>query len=157
VRPFTLPARSVAGSDFFCCLREAALCVSGEHVKHCPTDGGEQMVVMHYQYIPEDANIGPEFKLSGTNPVLWGCAEHFEMVPDIFKCGNAAKPDKGSQFEVRGIKYDVKCVEIKHTGYIRIELVQSEKCATPRPEFEAEQEMQICGCFDLECEGDCGC
>lgn len=146
------PTRFGLKSDFFAELIEQRLSHSGEYVYHIPAGGDQQPVVMNYQYIPVDATINPEYMLSGANPKLYGLAEHFQDLPKVYKEGDSARPTKGSQFEVRGLIYNVKKVEINHRGYIHIELVQDNSCTEVRQDFF--EEVQDLLCTPNECADD---
>ena len=142
-RPFNPPNVGFA-PDLHARLIERRLIASGEYVRHLPTNQPEQWVVMNYQFIPVDAAINPDYVVSGTNPKLWGLVEHFECVPELFQGGSenrSVRNRKGSQFEIRGLIYNVKKVDANHRGSICVELVQDDKCAEPRADFCTDVEL----------------
>ena len=145
IRPFA-PTGFCFAPDQFYCMVEARLRISGEYVRHIPKDDGQtpQWVVMNYQYVPQELRLSGEYKLSGTNPVLFGLANHFETPPTNHRESNAGKRESGSCFEVRGVLYGVKCVEITHTECLKVQLCRLEKCAEPRPGFFEEVEELLC-------------
>lgn len=135
---------------WFASVIEKRLSHSGEYVYHLPQNGNKQAVVMNYQYLPRDDGLNPEYVLVGTNPTLYGYLDHFEVKPTLYQKGNSVRKSTGSQFEVRGIMYNVKRVDVNHRGYVTIELVQDENCAAPRAEFNAEMAAFLC-------DPTCGC
>jgi len=143
VRPFA-PARFAVGRDFYAGLIEMRLAYSGEYVRHLPTGGIPQWVVANYQYIPVEASISGDYLANGTNPRLWGYIDHFEIKPELYRDGDSVRPAKGSQFEIRGLIYNVKKVEVNHVGYCIIELTLADKCQAPRDEFEIEVADLVC-------------
>lgn len=143
MRPFAPPSFGLS-KDFFAELIEQRLKHSGEYVYHMPVGGVRQAVVMNYQYIPVDAAINPDYMLSGANPKLYGLAEHFQDLPRLYKDGNSSRPAKGSQFEVRGLIYNAKKVDINHRGYVHIDLVQDDLCAAVRDDFFQEVDNLLC-------------
>jgi hypothetical protein len=143
-RPFA-PPRVGLGADFFAGLIEARLTHSGEWVRHIPGDGtASQYVVMNYQFIPVEASITPDYALGGANPKLYGYAPHFETQPTNYREGNSVRAPSGSLFEIRGLMYRVKKVNINHRGFALIELAQEDTCCPPRPEFFTEVEEFSC-------------
>ena len=142
-RPFAPNSFSLK-SDFFANVIETRLRHSGEYVLHKPFGGLTQPVVMNYQHMPSDASINPDFVIRGNNPKLYGLQLHFDDEPRIFKEGDSVEPSKGSQFEVRGIMYNVKKVQVNHRKYIEIDLVKSNNCDEPRPEFDEEMAALLC-------------
>lgn len=148
MRNFT-PNRLGVSQAWFASVIEKRLMHSGEYVYHLPSNGERQAVVMNYQYLPRDDGINQDYVLVGTNPTLYGYLDHFATPPTLFQKGNSVRKVTGSQFEVRGILYNVKRVDVNHRGYVCIELVQDENCAEPRPEFKAEMDSLLC---DPTCE-----
>lgn len=130
--------------EWFASVIEKRLVHSGEYVYHLPLNGNKQAVVMNYQYLPREDGLNPEYMLIGTNPTLFGYLGHFEDKPTLFQKGNSVRKSSGSQFEVRGIIYNVKRVDVNHRGYIAIELVQDENCAEPRAGFDEEMREWLC-------------
>lgn len=153
MRNFT-PNRLGVSQEWFASVIEKRLLHSGEYVYHIPASSNKQAVVMNYQYLPKDARISQDYALVGTNPTLYGYLDHFEVRPMTFQKANSARKSTGSQFEVRGIIYNVKRVDVNHRGYVAIELVQDENCAEPRPEFDAEMATFLCAptCCKSSCE-----
>lgn len=143
MRTFT-PNRLGVSQDWFASVIEKRLMHSGEYVYHLPSDGDKQAVVMNYQYLPKDDGINQDYVLVGTNPTLYGYLDHFAQRPTLFQKGNSVRKSTGSQFEVRGILYNVKRVDVNHRGYVCVELVQDEHCAEPRPDFKAEMDAFLC-------------
>lgn len=110
-----------------------------------PCDGETQFVVMHFQHIPDLASINPEYAVYNADSILWGLADHFEIVPSVFHDGHSGKLKRGSQFEIQGFVYDVKAAPVNHNGYIRVFLSRSDKCAAVNCEFAVEvQELSPC-------------
>lgn len=144
MRPFAPPAFAIQRPDFHATLIETRLSHSGEYVRHLPFGGTPQWVVMNYQYIPLAASTANDFIVSGANPHLWGYIDHFADKPELYKDGDSVRPARGSQFEIRGLTYNVKRVDINHVGYVHIELVLNDKCAVARPEFIDEQGDLLC-------------
>lgn len=136
--------------EWFARVVEQRLRHSGEYVYHIPAEGQKQAVVMNYQYLPKADGLNQEYMLVGTNPTLYGYLDHFESKPTLFQKGNSVRKSTGSQFEVRGIIYNVKRVDVNHRGYIEIELVQNENCAEPRPDFKEEMDSFLC---EPACDG----
>lgn len=153
MRKFT-PNRLGVAQEWFASVIEKRLSHSGEYVYHLPLNGNKQAVVMNYQYLPRDDGLNPDYVLVGTNPTLYGYLDHFETRPTIFQKGNSVRKSTGSQFEVRGIMYNVKRVDVNHRGYMTIELVQDENCAEPRADFNAEMAEFLCDptCGKQSCE-----
>lgn len=151
MRPFR-PNRLGVSQEWFASVIEQRLSHSGEYVYHIPKNGNKQAVVMNYQYLPRDDGLNPEYVLVGTNPTLYGYLDHFEVKPTLYQKGNSVRKSTGSQFEVRGIMYNVKRVDVNHRGYVTIELVQDENCAEPRPEFDSEMAKFLCETACKPCE-----
>ncbi len=122
--------------DFFAKTIEKRLQHAGEYVYHLPANGKRQAVVMNYQYLPTDT--GDDYLIPNTNPTLYGYVEHFIEIPLVYREGNSVRQASGSQFEVRGLTYNVKKVDVNHRGYITVELVRADNCETPRAEFNEE-------------------
>lgn len=144
MRPFSPPAFAINRPQFHAELIEARLSHSGEYVRHLPTGAPAQWVVMNYQYIPVSASTTGDYLVSGANPQLWGYIDHFADKPELYREGDSVRPARGSQFEIRGLVYNVKRVDINHVGYVHIELVLSDKCSAVRPEFFDEQGDLLC-------------
>ena len=138
------PNRLGVSQDWFASVIEKRLSHSGEYVYHIPHNGNKQAVVMNYQYLPRDDGLNPDYVLVVTNPTLYGYLDHFETNPTIYQKGNSVRKSTGSQFEVRGIMYNAKRVDVNHRGYVTIELVQDENCSKPRDGFEEEMAMFFC-------------
>lgn len=138
------PNRLGVSQEWFASVIEKRLSHSGEYVYHIPLNGNKQAVVMNYQYLPRDDGLNQDYVLVGTNPTLYGYLDHFETPPTLFKKGNSVRKSDGSQFEVRGILYNVKRVDVNHRGYVTIELVQDENCSEPRPDFKTEMDAFLC-------------
>lgn len=143
VRPFAPTSFGIIRPDFHAGLIEMRLAHSGEYVRHIALSG-DQWVVMNYQYIPSEASITGEYVVSNASPKLWGYIEHFESKPTLYRAGDSVRPAKGSQFEIRGLTYNVKRVEVNHVGYLYIDLVLDDKCQEARPEFFTEQAELTC-------------
>ncbi len=144
MRIFTPPAFAIQRPEFHATLVEARLSHSGEYVRHIPSGGTPQWVVVNYQYIPVSASTAGDYLVSGANPQLWGYLDHFADKPELYREGDSVRPERGSQFEIRGLTYNVKRVDVNHVGYLHIELVLSDKCAEARPEFFEEQGGLLC-------------
>jgi hypothetical protein len=144
VRPFAPPSFGINRPDFHAGLIEWRLAHSGEYVSHLPTIGGQQWAVMNYQFIPVDASLSVDYLIPATNPKLFGYLDHFATKPELYREGDSVRPSRGSQFEVRGLTYNVKKVDVNHVGYVHIELVLDDKCVVVRPEFFTEQEGLTC-------------
>jgi len=144
MRPFAPGAFGFKRPDFYAAMIEMRLAHSGEYVRHLPGGKPAQWVVMNYQFIPVSASTAGDYLVGGTNPQLWGYIDHFADKPELYREGDSVRPARGSQFEVRGLTYNVKRVDINHVGYIHIELVLSDKCAEARPEFVEEQAALLC-------------
>lgn len=153
MRTFT-PNRLGVSQEWFASVIEKRLLHSGEYVYHLPSNGTKQAVVMNYQYLPRDDGINQDYVLVGTNPTLYGYIDHFEVSPKLFQKGNSVRKSTGSQFEVRGLIYNVKRVDVNHRGYVTIELVQDDNCAEPRPDFQAEMDAFLCDptCCSTDCQ-----
>lgn len=123
---------------------ESRLNVSGEWVFHIPMDGDRQALFMDYQYIPDTTNPAGDFMISQENPTIFGHIDHFETEPKIYRVGNSARPAGGSQFEVRGLIFDVKGIDLNHEGGITMTLVQNSNCQETRCEFFDEVEELFC-------------
>lgn len=136
-RPFT-PKRFSLSSDTVVKMVEGRASHSGEYVYHRPSNETPQLLVMNYQFIPVDASLSGDFSISGTIPKLYGHIDHFRDKPKNFKAGNSANAEKGSKFEVAGITYNAKKVNINSRGLVLVELVQDSKCTKVRPEFDLE-------------------
>lgn len=130
-------------SEWFAEVIEARLSHSGEYVYHLPSDADKQAVVMNYQYLPVN-ETGDDYLVANTNPTLYGLIEHFETLPKVFKGGDSVQSPRGSQFEIRGVMYKVKKVDVNHRGYVQIELVQADNCSDPRPGFKDEMDDFLC-------------
>lgn len=130
--------------DFVADIVEMRLQHSGEYVYHILPKKDKQAVVMNYQFIPADASATPDFLVNGTDPKLFGYIEHFENQPEKYREGNAAYEPSGSKFEVRGIMYIVKKIDIDSTGLMVIDLVQDDKCVEKRCEFDKEMADHLC-------------
>ncbi len=148
MRPFFPVGFGINRPDFFASIIEQRLGHSGEYVRHLPSSSAAQWVVMNYQFIPADASITPDFTLNATNPKLWGYLDHFETKPQNWREGDSFKPSKGSQFEIRGLLFDVKSAKVNHVGYLYCELIQNSKCSVPRSEFFGEQASLLCTTAD---------
>jgi len=87
--------------------------LGSEYVIHIDETGGQQVLYMKFQDMPENnsADFGLEFGISG--PQLHGLAREFEAAPKQFRNAqaNANSSPKGSRFVVAGKLYDVKKVE----------------------------------------------
>lgn len=143
-RPFAPTQLNSRNKEFHACAVEARLISDGEYVQHIHEDGTFQWLVMNFQYIPVDASINPDFAIGSTDPKLWGLAAHFDVQPKRTIEGDAHDPQGGSTFEVRGLIYFVKKVNINHQGGIYIEIVQEDKCAEPRADFCDDVEALLC-------------
>lgn len=152
MRQFT-PNRLGVSQEWFASVIEKRLSHSGEYVYHLPFNGNKQAVVMNYQYLPREDGLNQDYVLVGTNPTLFGYLDHFAVRPTIFQKGNSVRPSTGSQFEVRGIIYNVKRVDVNHRGYLTIELVQDDNCAVPRPDFDREMAAFLCDPTCDDCQG----
>lgn len=144
VRPFAPNPAAAPSVEFFKSIKERALeCAGGEWVRHIPQGNDNtgnplnppQWVFMKYQYIPSDASIRPEFIIDGTDPMLFGLLDHFEVEPKTYKHGHSGKQARGSIFEVQGIMYRAKKVASNQWGYLDITLIRDENCTEPRVEF----------------------
>lgn len=144
MRAFAPASFGLNRPEFFAEIIEQRLAHSGEYVRHLPVGKAVQWVIVNYQYIPVDAQFGGDYKLSGTNPALYGYAEHYADKPELYRDGDSVRPSRGSQFEVRGLVYNVKRVDINHVGYMKVELVLDDKCSEVRPEFFDEAANQVC-------------
>lgn len=140
--------------EWFAEVIEKRLQHSGEYVYHLPSGKDKQAVVMNYQYMPSDSGLSQDYILIGTNPALYGLIDHFETKPELYRAGDSVREPTGSQFEIRGLIYNVKRVDVNHRGYITIELVQDDNCATPRPEFDQEMGEFLCS-NECNCEDTC--
>ena len=144
MRPFAPTAFGIDRSRFHAEIVEARLAHSGEYLRHVPVGKDAQWLVMNYQYIPVSMAGAADFQLSGANPRLWGYLDHFADKPELFREGDSARPDRGSQFEIRGFMFNAKRIDVNHVGYVSIELVQDNRCAVARPEFFTEQAALLC-------------
>lgn len=135
MRAFNPPSLGLSRPDFYADLIEKRLAHNGEYVRHLPANATPQWVVMNYQYIPISASVGGDYLVNGTNPRLWGYIDHFADKPEIYREGDSARPSRGSQFEVRGLLFNVKRIDVNHAGYVSIELVQADNCGEVRAEF----------------------
>lgn len=156
MRPFA-PTTLHRNPDHYCDLIEQRLLHSGEYVRHIPVGGIEQWVVMNHQFIPVDASINPDFAVTGTDPRLWGCAEHFGTQPSRYDEGDDHDGACGSQFEVDGFMYNVKRVNINHNSGIYIELVRDNKCTERRAGWEADLSAVLCTPATSSIEEDVEC
>ena len=141
VRPFS-PSSIAINPDVFKQMRETALMCTGEWVRHIPCEGNPQWIVLHFQHMPEQASINPEYVIYSAESSLWGLADHFEIIPTKFSEGHSGKPKRGSQVEVQGYLYNVMGAPVNHRGYIRVYLCRADKCTEPRAEFCIEAEAQ---------------
>lgn len=135
VRPFQPTSLPGVNPDIFKQMRETTLLCTGEWVRHLPCGKDEQWVGMHFQHIPQEAQLNPEYEKYKAEVTLWGLADHFECVPLRFDEGHSGKPKAGSQFEIQGYMYNVMGAPINHRGYMRVFLCRADKCAEPRPDF----------------------
>lgn len=140
VRPFSPSSLPAINPDIFKTMREDALRCTGEWVRHMPCDGDAQWVVMHFQHIPDLASINPEYAIYNADSILWGLADHFEIVPSVYNEGHSGKRKRGSQFEIQGYIYNVKAAPVNHRGYARVFLCRDDKCREPNPNFCTEVE-----------------
>lgn len=143
-RAFNPTSIGIDRTELYACVREATLEHSGEWMRHLPSSAAPQWFVATYQYMPAEASISADYSLSGSNPIIRGFVGHLETAPALYREGDSVKPARGSQFEIRGLIYNAKRVEINHVGRFVIELVIDDKCAEMRPEFAEEVEAQKC-------------
>lgn len=143
-RPFAPTSFGINAGEFYAQQAEYRLRHSGEYVRHLPVGGAPQWVVLNYQHIPIDGSITPDYALAGTNPKAWGLLPHFEVAPRNYTDGNAVRAASGSQFEIRGLIFNVKSAKINHRGGLHIELAAADNCAVARPEFFTERDALLC-------------
>ena len=143
-RPFAPTSFGIDAGAFYADQAEARLQHSGEYVRHLPFGAVAQWVVLNYQHIPIDASITPEYALAGTSPKAWGYLPHFDTPPKVYTRGNSVRPDSGSQFEIRGLIFNVKSVKVNHRGGLHCELDIADNCAIVRDEFFLERDELLC-------------
>lgn len=144
VRPFAPTRFGIDANEFYARLTEYRLGHGAEYMRHLPVGGAPQWVVLNYQHIPIDGSITPDYALAGTNPKLWGLLPHFETPPRNYTDGNSVRGPSGSQFEIRGLIFNVKSAKVNHRGGLHMELAVDANCATPRPEFFTERDELLC-------------
>lgn len=140
VRAFAPDMSQNIGSnpEFFKVIKENALERTGEWVRHIPhptADNEPQWVFMTYQFVPSDASIRAEFVIDGTDPMLFGLADHFITQPEKYRGGHSGKRALGSIFEVNGYLFQAKKVDVNKHGYADITLIRHDKCSGQRHEF----------------------
>lgn len=144
VRPFAPTGFGINPGEFYAQQVEARLLHSGEYVRHLPIGAPPQWVVLNYQHIPIDGSITPDYALAGTNPRAWGLLPHFETQPRNYIEGNSVREHRGSQFEIRGLIFNVKSLKVNHRGGLHCELDPADNCAEPRAEFFIERDALLC-------------
>lgn len=141
-----LPALRTSANQQYLAATRAARERKGEYVKHIPTTGPEQWLVMWFQDMPENVNLTAlELTVSTSGPVLYGHLTEFETKPQQYKKGtHQAAPFIGSIFIVRGITYQVRDVKSHHIGGVAIELNRDNCCTKPDPAFFEEIKELTC-------------
>lgn len=126
--------------------KRAARMAVGDYVIHIADNGSQQVLLMHFQDMPDETQAGLELNIVASGPVLRGLSAEFEEAPQIYRDGsaNSMAGKRGSRFVVDATVYDVKKVDTNHLGGVTIMLTQSRDCDVKDLEFYDQVRPFIC-------------
>lgn len=126
--------------------RAGRLAIGSSYVIHLSADGGQQVLFMKFQDMPEILNIGSEIGVHASGPMLWGLSCEFHMSPAIYRDGGDSPNNKGrgSQFVVGALVYNVSSVETHHGGTIKLGLTHAKSCNVREMQFFDDVRPYVC-------------